>query len=62
MTMNKAVENLILSGHVSEYDMRAIAAKNGMVTMVQDGLLKAIDGITTPEEIFRVAKDVSDKT
>jgi type II secretory ATPase GspE/PulE/Tfp pilus assembly ATPase PilB-like protein len=29
---------------------------NGMVTMVQDGLLKALEGITTVEEVFRVAE------
>ncbi len=59
MTMNKEVENLILTGHVSEYDMRAIGLKHGMITMIQDGLLKAVDGITTVEEVFRVAKDIS---
>lgn len=59
MTMNKEVENLILTGHVSEYDMRSISVKHGMITMIQDGLLKVVDGITTVEEIFRVAKDVS---
>jgi len=56
MIMNKEVEQLILSEKVSEYDMRDIASKNGMITMVQDGLLKAIDGITTVEEVFRVAE------
>ena len=61
MTMGKEVENLILSGQVSEYDMRAIALKYGMITMIQDGLLKAIDGITTVDEVFRVAKDVTAK-
>jgi len=55
MTMNPEIEKLILSGHVSEYEMQDIAVKNGMVTMVQDGLLKALDGITSPEEVFRVA-------
>ena len=61
MTMNKEVENLILNGHVSEYDMRSIGIKYGMITMIQDGLLKAVDGITTVEEIFRVAKDITAK-
>jgi len=61
MTMNKEVEALILSGNVSEYDMRSIAAKHGMITMIQDGLLKAADGITTVDEVFRVAKDISAK-
>lgn len=59
MTMTKGVEKLILTGHVSEYDMRDIANKNGVVSMIQDGLLKAIDGITSVEEVFRVAKDVT---
>ncbi|MFA6215720.1 MAG: GspE/PulE family protein [Patescibacteria group bacterium] len=61
MTMNKEVETLILTGNVSEYDMRAIAIKYGMITMIQDGLLKAVDGITTVEEVFRVAKDITAK-
>jgi len=61
MTMNKEVETLILTGHVSEYDMRNIAVKNGMITMVQDGLLKAADGLTTVDEVFRVAKDIDDQ-
>ncbi len=61
MTMNKEVETLILSGHVSEYDMRAISIKHGMITMIQDGLLKAVDGITSVEEVFRVAKDITAK-
>ncbi|OGY46341.1 MAG: hypothetical protein A2744_01765 [Candidatus Buchananbacteria bacterium RIFCSPHIGHO2_01_FULL_44_11] len=61
MTMDRKVENLILSAHVSEYDMRAIAVENGMITMIQDGLLKAVDGITTVDEVFRVAKDITAK-
>lgn len=56
MTMNAEVEKLILSGNVSEYDMRENAAKGGMITMAQDGLLKALDGITSVEEVFRVAE------
>jgi len=59
MTMNKEIEDLILSGHVSEYDMLRVAVKNGMITMLQDGLLKAADGMTSLDEIFRVAKDTS---
>ena len=54
--MNAEIEKIILSGKVSEYQMRDVAIKNGMVTMVQDGLLKALDGITSVEEIFRVAE------
>ena len=50
------VEQAILSGSVSEYQMRDIEQHQGMITMVQDGLLKALDGITTVEEVFRVAR------
>jgi type II secretory ATPase GspE/PulE/Tfp pilus assembly ATPase PilB-like protein len=61
MIMNKEVEKMILGGQISEYDMREIGTKNGTVSMVQDGLLKAIDGITTVDEVFRVAKDVTSR-
>lgn len=54
--INKEVEQVILSAEISEYKMQEIAVKNGMITMVQDGILKALDGITTIEEVFRVAE------
>ncbi len=54
--MNKEIEKLILSGHVSEYDMISIAERNGMITLVQDGLLKALDGLTSVEEVLRAAE------
>jgi len=56
LTINQEIEKLILSGQTSEYDMRDNAKKNGMITMVQDGLLKALDGITSVEEVFRVSE------
>lgn len=52
MTMNEKVEQMILSGKVSEYEAQKIAIENGMVTMVQDGLLKASQGITSVDEVF----------
>jgi type II secretory ATPase GspE/PulE/Tfp pilus assembly ATPase PilB-like protein len=55
-TMNKEIEQMILSEKVSEYVIQEIATKNGMVTMAQDGLLKALEGITTVEEVFRVTE------
>ena len=57
MILNEEIEKLILSGKASEYDMRSAGAKNGMITMAQDGILKAIDGITSIEEVFRVAQE-----
>ena len=56
LTMSPAIEKVILSGKVSEYDMQDIAMQEGMVSMVQDGILKALDGITTVDEVFGVAE------
>jgi type II secretory ATPase GspE/PulE/Tfp pilus assembly ATPase PilB-like protein len=55
-TMSPETEKVVLSGEVSEYQMRDLARKQGMITMAQDGLLKALDGITTVDEVFRVAE------
>jgi type II secretory ATPase GspE/PulE/Tfp pilus assembly ATPase PilB-like protein len=57
MSLTDEIEKLILSGNASEFDMRDAAARAGMITMVQDGLLKAIDGITSVDEVFRVAEE-----
>lgn len=46
-------KTIIEKGVISEYDMRALAVQQGMVTMTQDGLLKAIDGLTSVEEVKR---------
>lgn len=56
MVMNKEIESVILSGEVSEYQMQELAIKDGMLTMAQDGLIKALQGITTIEEVLRVSE------
>ncbi|OQX71603.1 hypothetical protein B6D52_00885 [Candidatus Parcubacteria bacterium 4484_255] len=56
LIVDKQVEKMILDGNLSEYNVKKIAQKQGMITMVQDGLLKAIDGITSVDEVFRVAE------
>ncbi|HEU0051277.1 MAG TPA: GspE/PulE family protein [Patescibacteria group bacterium] len=53
--MTKEIEAVILSNEVSEYKIQELAVKDGMITMAQDGILKALDGITTVDEILRVA-------
>ncbi len=55
-TMTKEIEQKILSGHISEYEFIDIAQKQGMLTMAQDGLLKALDGLTTVDEVLRAAE------
>ncbi|OGH85411.1 MAG: hypothetical protein A2294_00905 [Candidatus Magasanikbacteria bacterium RIFOXYB2_FULL_38_10] len=56
LEMNKEIEALILKNDVSGYAMEEVAIKNGMITMAQDGLLKALQGITSVEEVFRVVE------
>jgi type IV pilus assembly protein PilB len=58
MAMNQEVEKIILSAKVSEYDMRDAGSKMGMLTMEQDGLLKALEGTTSADEVFRVTKEI----
>lgn len=54
LVKNKKIEEFILTGEVSEYKMREVAAEQGMVNMTQDGLLKALEGLTSVEEVRRV--------
>ena len=54
--MTPAIEQIILSGKVSEYQMEDIAVEQGTVLMGQDGLLKALDGLTSVAEVLSVAE------
>jgi type II secretory ATPase GspE/PulE/Tfp pilus assembly ATPase PilB-like protein len=54
-TMNKEIEEEILTKEVSEYRILELAMKDGMITMAQDGLLKALDGLTSADEVLAVA-------
>ena len=49
----------LLSGKMEEDVLRKTAKNQGMTTMKQDGILKALKGITTLEEIERVTEEES---
>ncbi len=49
------MEELILK-NPSVIDMKKLAIKKGMLTMYQDGLIKVLQGLTTLEEIERMAE------
>ncbi len=55
LNLNKEIEALILSEKVSQYAIEEIGIKNGMLKMVQDGLLRALEGVTSVEEVFEAA-------
>lgn len=52
--VNDAMKDLILK-NASMLDMKKQALADGTLTMIQDGLLKALQGLTDVEEVFRVA-------
>ena len=56
-TITPAIEKLITAQSMSENDIKKAAHNDGMISMVQDGLLKALDGITSVEEVFRVTEE-----
>lgn len=48
-----------MSEQISEYEVRELAKQQGMTTMQQDGILKVLDGLTTVDEILRVAGETA---
>ncbi len=54
MPMNERLGKMIISQATSS-DIEQEAIHNGMLTMKMDGYIKALDGITTIEEVLRVS-------
>jgi len=54
LEVTDAIQDLILKEAPMSL-FRSTAVSQGMVTMLQDGLLKALEGVTDIEEVFRVA-------
>ncbi|MBI3421201.1 MAG: type II/IV secretion system protein [Candidatus Sungbacteria bacterium] len=48
----------LITGKTTAQELEEAARKEqGMVTMVEDGIIKALQGVTTMEEVLRVAKE-----
>ena len=56
LSISEPISKLILE-HASSGVIEQAATSAGMVTMKQDGYLKVLEGITTMEEVLRVAQD-----
>ncbi|MCX7680309.1 MAG: ATPase, T2SS/T4P/T4SS family, partial [Spirochaetes bacterium] len=54
LEVDSEIRKLILA-HADSNEIKDYAIKKGMVTLLQDGLQKAAAGITTVEEVLRVA-------
>ncbi|MBQ3436824.1 type II/IV secretion system protein [Candidatus Saccharibacteria bacterium] len=58
IVVDEDIQKLIIS-HATANEIMRLAKTKGTVTMRQDGVLKALSGITTLEEVNRVASDLS---
>ena len=58
MDITEEIQNLIVKRATSA-EIQRMAIQQGMITMRQDGYLKALNGITTIEEVNRVAADTA---
>ena len=57
MEVTESIRKLMISPEFSLDGVREIARKEGMVTMIEDGLRKVELGLTTIEEVFRVIRE-----
>jgi general secretion pathway protein E len=57
LVMTDAIRRLVLN-HAEAREIQRVAVEEGMRTMYHDGLMKAIEGSTTIEEVLRVTRDV----
>lgn len=58
MDMTEEIQNLVMARATSA-EIQRKAIEQGMITMRQDGYLKALGGVTTIEEVNRVANDAA---
>ncbi len=56
--VDEDIQKLIIS-HATAHEIMKLAKEKGTVTMREDGVLKALSGITTIEEVNRVASDLA---
>lgn len=56
LEVDQGIQQMII-GHSTSEEIQAAAVKTGMLTMQQDGFVKALQGLTTVEEIFRVTRE-----
>ena len=55
MLMTSAIRELVFQ-NASAVDIRSVAVEEGMKTLYRDGIDKVLRGVTTLEEVYRVAK------
>jgi type IV pilus assembly protein PilB len=56
LKVSPAIKEIIMKGGTAD-DIQKQADAEGMLTMIEDGVFKAVNGITTIEEVLRVASE-----
>jgi type IV pilus assembly protein PilB len=56
LAMSDTIKNLVMSGATADA-VEDQAKKEGMITMFEDGIVKAVQGTTTIEEVLRVTSE-----
>jgi type IV pilus assembly protein PilB len=56
MPVTSSIKDLVMK-HATSDEIEAQAKKEGMLTMLEDGIFKAVQGITTIEEVLRVVSE-----
>lgn len=56
MDVDEDIRNAIIQRKDAD-SLKKIAIQNGMTTLIEDGIIKASQGLTTIEEILRVAQE-----
>ena len=56
LPMTDALRSMVMK-HATATELRAEAVREGMLTMYEDGLRKALAGVTTFEEVLRVTRE-----
>jgi type IV pilus assembly protein PilB len=54
--MSPTIRELVMKGATAQ-EIEAQAKKEGMMTMIEDGIFKAVEGVTTIEEVLRVVTE-----
>ena len=56
LKVTPAIKEIILKGGTGD-DVEKQAKSEGMLTMLEDGLFLAVQGVTTTEEVLRVVSE-----
>lgn len=59
LEMSETIENLVLDRKSAE-EVFAQATKEGMISMRQDGMIKAVKGLTTVDEVLRATSETKE--